>query len=152
MHIVMSACGVLCSDCAAYNAASKGPEYQKEAADAWRRIYGFQTDPEKMSCGGCQSSDAQVFHTSVKCTARRCCVSKGLTNCAECPEESCELLAKAQSNWDTVPEICANLSPSDFEKYAQPYCGFRERLQAARHALRPRADNSTRIPRKTRSE
>jgi hypothetical protein len=140
MNKVMSACGVICSDCPAYVAASRGLDYQKEAAEAWSRIYGFQTQPEKMSCGGCLSSDDQVFHTSVRCTARRCCLSKSLNSCAECPEESCELLARAQSNWDTVPEIGAKLSASDFEKYAQPYCGYRERFKAARRAFRSRAD------------
>lgn len=135
MDKIMSACGVLCSDCAAYLAASKGPAYQKEAADAWKRIYGFQTEPETMSCGGCLSADDEVFHTSVTCTARRCCLSKGLGSCAECSEESCELLSKAQSNWDSAPEIGARLSVSDFEKYAQPYCGCRERLESARRAF-----------------
>ncbi len=140
MNKIMSACGVICSDCAAYMAASRGYAFQKEAADAWRRIYGFQTEPMKMSCGGCLSSDDEVFHTSVRCTARRCCLSRGFNNCAECPEESCKLLAKAQSNWDTVPEIGSKLSASDFEKYAQPYCRYRERFEAARRAFRSRAD------------
>lgn len=140
MNKGMSACGVICSGCAAYLAASKGSAYRKEAADAWRRIYGFQTDPEKMSCGGCLSSDDQVFHTSVRCTARRCCLSKGFDSCAECPEESCALLARAQSNWDSVPEIGIKLSESDYEKYAQPYCAYRERFEAARRAFRSRSD------------
>jgi hypothetical protein len=140
MDKVMSACGVICSDCAAYFAASKGLAYQKEAAEAWSRIYGFQVEPKKMSCGGCLSSDDQVFHTSVKCTARRCCLSKRFASCAECPEKSCELLERAQSNWETVPEIGAKLSASDFEKYAQPYCGYRERLEAARRDFSSRVD------------
>lgn len=138
MNKTLSACGVICSDCAAYLGASRGSVYRKEAADAWSRIYGFQTDPEKMSCGGCLSSDDQVFHTSVRCTARRCCMSKGFGSCAECPQEPCDLLARAQSNWDTVPAISAKLCASDFEKYAQPYCGHRERLEAARRAFRSR--------------
>ncbi len=140
MDNVMSACGVLCSECAAYLAASRGPAYQKEAAGGWSRIYGFQVEPEQMSCGGCLSSDEQVFHSSVRCAARRCCLGKGLSSCAECPEESCEFLAKAQSNWDTVPEISAMLSASDFEKYARPYCGYRERFEAARRAFGSRDD------------
>lgn len=140
MNKVMSACGVICSDCAAYCAASKGLAYQKEAAEAWTRIYGFQVEPEQMSCGGCLSSDDQVFHSSARCTARRCCLTKGLNSCAECPETSCELLARAQSNWDAVPGIGSRLSASDFEKYAQPYCGYRERFEAARRVFRSRDD------------
>ena len=140
MKKVMSACGVICSDCAAYFGVSKGLAYQKEASEAWSRIYGFQVEPQKMSCGGCLSSDDQVFYTSVKCTARRCCLNKGYGSCAECPEKSCELLQRAQSNWETVPEIGAKLSASDCEKYAQPYCGYRERLEAARRDFASRVD------------
>lgn len=140
MEQVMSACGVICSDCAAYGAASKGPDFQKEAAEAWGRIYGFQVEPEQMSCGSCLSSDDEVFYTSIRCTARRCCRSKGFTSCAECREKSCELLKRAQSNWETVPEIGSRLSASDFEKYARPYCGYRERLEAARRDLAARRD------------
>ena len=40
MDTIMSACGVQCSECGAYRAASKGLPYQQEDADAWRRIYG----------------------------------------------------------------------------------------------------------------
>ena len=138
MDTIMSACGVVCSDCAAYVAASKGTAFRKEAAEAWNRIYGFQTPPEKMSCGGCLSSDDKVFHTSVTCAARRCCLSKGFSSCAECPDESCALLKKAQSNWDTVPEIGTSLSASDFEKYAQPYCGYRERIEAVKRVFQSR--------------
>jgi hypothetical protein len=140
MDGVMSACGVMCSGCAAYLAASKGPAYQKEVADAWHRIYGFEVEPAHVSCAGCLGPDDQVFPTSVRCTARRCCLSKGLTSCAKCPEESCELLARAQSVWDSVPGIGAKLSASDFERYAQPYCGHRERLAAARTPIGSRRD------------
>jgi len=136
MNEVMSACGVICSGCAAYLADSKGPVYQRAAADAWERIYGFRVETAKMSCGGCLSSDDLVFHTSVKCAARRCCLGKRFMSCAECPEEPCDLLMKAQSNWETVPEIGAKLSAPDFERYAQPYCGYRERLAAARESIR----------------
>ncbi len=132
---IMSACGVMCSQCGAYRAASKGAAYQKEVSDAWKRIYGFETDPAKMSCAGCLSSDDDVFYTSVKCTARRCCISKGFNSCADCPEEECALLEKAQSNWDNVPDMCAKLSKEDFDKYAQPYCGHRERLKATRRGF-----------------
>jgi len=132
MNNIMSACGVLCSGCAAYKARERGAAYQKEAAEAWARIYAFQTPPEKMTCGGCLSGDDEVFHTSVRCEARRCCRSKNLSSCAECPEEACALLAKAQLNWDSVPAMLDKLSASDREKYAEPYCGHRERLEEAR--------------------
>ena len=132
MDEMLSACGVFCSGCGAFRAASKGAVYQKEVADAWHRIYGLNVEAAKISCGGCQSPDKQVFYSSVQCTARRCCLDKGLRNCSDCLEKSCALLERAQSAWDGVPQIGAALSPADFEKYARPYCGHRERLAAMR--------------------
>jgi len=132
MDKLISACGVICSGCGAYQAASRGSAHQQKVADAWQRIYGLDVKPEQISCGGCLSPDDQVYHTSTRCSARRCCLTKKLKNCAECPVESCELLEKARSVWDTVPQIGATLSASDFEMYALPYCGHRERLTTLR--------------------
>jgi hypothetical protein len=133
MAVVMSACGVLCSECAAYRGRERGPDHQRRAAAAWLRIYGFKQDPAGMACGGCLSSDEEVFHTSRTCRARRCCRAKGLSSCAECSVQRCAALEKAQSAWDGVPEIGRTLSPADFAEYAEPYCGHRERIARARH-------------------
>jgi hypothetical protein len=132
MEKLMSACGVLCSECGAYLAASRGPEYQQQVADAWRRIYGRDEATANISCKGCLGSDEDVFHTSIRCTARRCCRSKGFKSCAECPKTLCEYLERAQSVWDGVPQIGLSLSAADFDRYARPYCSHRERLAAAR--------------------
>ncbi len=130
--MLMSACGVLCSSCPAYHGAEKGPAHQAKVVEAWTRIYSRPEPPEKIACGGCLSSDAEVFYTSVSCTCRRCCMAKGFQSCAECPEENCSLLERAQSVWDGVPAIGAALSAEEFDLYARPYCGQRERLASAR--------------------
>jgi hypothetical protein len=133
--VVMSACGVLCSGCGAYHAAAKGQDYQQQVADAWRRIYDRGEETANISCSGCLGSDEDVFHTSIRCTARRCCLNKGFRSCAQCPKDSCVDLERAQSVWDGVPQIGSSLSPEDFERYALPYCGHRERLAAVRKAV-----------------
>lgn len=132
MNKIMSACGVLCSDCPAYLGNEKGRAHQERTVKAWHRIYGLNETPETISCGGCLSADDQVFYTSRKCKARRCCLSKGLASCAECPVENCPDLERAQSVWDGVPEIAKPLSHADFVRYAQPYCNHRQRLMEAR--------------------
>lgn len=129
---MISACGVLCSECPAYLGQSKGVAHQQRTVEAWKRIYGLNETAEHISCCGCLGPDAEVFYTCRKCKARICCRSKGLSCCAECPVESCADLEKAQSNWDEVPNLVEKLSPADFEMYAMPYCGHRERLAAAR--------------------
>ena len=134
---MMSACGVLCSDCPAYHAAEQGVAFQRSVVEAWRRIYGLSEVPKHISCAGCLGPDDELFHTSRNCAARRCCRGKGFSTCAECPKESCPDLVKAQSVWDEVPQLAEKLSASDFAAYARPYCGHRERLAAARGLRRP---------------
>ncbi len=135
---MMSACGVICSECPAYHAQEKGIVHQKRVAEAWHRIYQLDEPAEHISCGGCMGSDEKIFHTCRSCKARLCCRSKGFGSCAECSLESCTDLRKAQSNWDEVPNLSGKLSASDFAEYAQPYFGYRKRLADARTAFRNR--------------
>ena len=132
----MSACGVLCSDCPAYLGETRGSAYQTQVAEAWHRIYGLNEPPSSISCGGCLGTTEDLFYTSRACKARNCCLTKGFSSCAECPEQGCELLEKAQSVWDEVPQQITRISASDFETYARPYCDHRPRLAAARMAFR----------------
>ncbi|HTR22777.1 MAG TPA: DUF3795 domain-containing protein [Terriglobales bacterium] len=134
MRKQISACGVICSDCPAYRAAEKGIAHQKRTAEAWLRIYERKERYEDVSCGGCPSSDDEVFHTSRPCQARRCCISKRFASCAECPVENCVDLERAQSVWDGVSEIASTLSQPDFVSYAEPYLDPRGRLNKARRA------------------
>jgi hypothetical protein len=46
--------------------------------------------------------------------------------------ESCAVLEKAQSAWDGVPNLKKKIPRTDFNAYARPYCGHRERLASAR--------------------
>ena len=139
MARMMSACGVLCSDCPAYHGDAKGVAHRERTVAAWRRIYRLNGTIENISCGGCLGPDDELFHTSRTCKARRCCRSKGLRSCAECAVEACPDLEKAQSVWDEVPDLVKVLSREDFVTYAQPYCDHRCRLTEARRALRRRA-------------
>lgn len=147
MSSMISSCGVICSDCPAYMAASKGAAHQKRTATAWRRIYGLEETADRISCGGCLGPDEQLFHSSRACAARRCCRSKGYATCAECQAEGCPDLERAQSMWDEVPEIAKALSRPEFVAYAQPYCDHRRRLYDARRAFENTATrDGTKLP------
>lgn len=136
MATMISACGVLCSDCPAYLGDEKGVAHQQQTAAAWKRIYGLDESPENIACRGCLGPDDQLFHTSRICNARLCCRSKGFSTCAECPEEQCPVLEKAQSAYDRLPDLARTLSPEDFATYAQPYCNHRQRLAEVRQSRR----------------
>ncbi len=135
---MMSACGVLCSNCPAYLGSARGLEHQQRVAEAWQRIYDLDFTAEQITCGGCLGSDKDLFCTMGACEARKCCISEWLASCAECPLAPCPKLEKAQAVWDGVPDLIRRLSPEDFEVYAQPYCGHRQRLEAASAAFRDR--------------
>ncbi len=135
MATIVSACGVLCSECPAYLGDVRGIAHQQCTVAAWKRIYGLNESAEDIACGGCPAPDGQVFHTCRACKARLCCRSKGFGTCAECPVEGCADLESAQSLWDGVPELAKTLSHEDFLAYAQPYCNHRRRLAEARLAL-----------------
>lgn len=134
MARMMSACGVWCSDCPAYHGSEKGVAHRRRTAAAWRRIYRLREPPAHIACDGCLAPDAAVFHSSVKCRARRCCLANGFASCAECTTASCADLERAQAVWDGVPNLVSLLSRSDFAAYARPYCGHRRRLAAVRAA------------------
>jgi hypothetical protein len=135
MKEIMSACGVLCSGCAAYRGDARGAEYQKRSATAWRRIYRMKLTPDEMACGGCLAPDEEVYRSSRTCETRKCCRSKGFSSCAGCDETAtCAKLKKVQSVWDGVLQVAATLSSADFEAYAKPYLDHRHRLAAARAA------------------
>lgn len=129
---MISACGVICSDCPAYHAKEKGIEYQQRLAEAWHRIYGLNEAAGSLSCGGCFGPDEEVFHNCRGCDARNCCRSNFFGSCAECPNEDCPDLEKAQSNWEGVPGLIDTLTPAEFAEFALPYCDARTRLQSLR--------------------
>jgi hypothetical protein len=137
--MMVSACGVLCTDCPAYQANATGPAHQARTADAWRRIYGLSVAAADLTCGGCLGPDEDLFHQSRTCVAGRCCRTNRFSTCAECPKESCPDLEQAQALWDEVPRLAATLCAGDFATYAQPYCGHRERLAGIRVARRRRS-------------
>lgn len=134
MATMISACGVLCSDCPAYLGDEKGAAHQQRTAAAWKRIYGLDEPAGNIACHGCLGPDDQLFHTSRACKARLCCRAKGFSTCAECPEEHCPDLEKAQSAYDRLPDLAQTLSAEDFAAYAQPYCNHRQRLLEVRLA------------------
>ncbi len=135
MARMMSACGVMCSVCPAFHGEAKGAAHQAKTAEAWLRIYGLNEPSQNISCDGFLGPDNKLFHTSIHCKARRCCLSKGFHSCAECNVIGCLYLEKAQSVWDEVPEISKNLSRRDFVIYARPYCNHRRRLANARQKV-----------------
>ena len=132
MTIRISACGVVCARCPAFLAGrAKDPAARERVASAWHELYGLDFGPDVISCGGCLGPDEDVFCTSRNCSARRCCRSRGLRGCAECPDRPCAELERAQSVWDGLEERAATLPGPVFREFVQPYCHARRRVPRA---------------------
>lgn len=134
---MVSACGVMCSECPAFHGKEKGLAHQKRTAAAWKRIFRMKVTAADIDCGGCLGEDDRLFRSSLQCKARQCCRAGGFVSCAECSVDSCAELEKAQSVWDGVPQLSKTLTKKDFTIYVQPYCGHRERLERARISKDP---------------
>ena len=129
MTIHMSACGVICSECPAFLAGqAKDPAARARVAAAWHELYELDFGPELISCGGCLGADEDLFFTSRKCAARRCCRSRGWDSCAGCADRPCADLERAQSIWDGLEERAKTLPEPVFREFVLPYCHARRRV------------------------
>jgi hypothetical protein len=134
----ISACGVICTDCPAYLAGqAKDPAARARVATAWHDLYGLNFGADVISCGGCFGSDEDLFFTSRKCAARRCCQARALPHCAECPARPCADLERAQSVWDGLEERAQTLPEPVFREFVLPYCHARERVPGKPGAAAP---------------
>jgi hypothetical protein len=107
MPKLISFCGLLCSDCAAYLATQTDDDKKRaEVAQMWSRQYGVNLKPQDINCDGCVSDSARhIGHCSV-CEIRKCGKQKKLTNCGYCDAYPCE---KLSAFFSLVPDAKSRL-------------------------------------------
>jgi hypothetical protein len=88
----ISCCGLDCSKCGAYLAAKADDDNKRaEVAKKWSAMYGGIVKPEDINCSGCRPKGPKFAHCNV-CEIRKCCMEKGLDNCAGCDMYVCNKL------------------------------------------------------------
>ncbi len=86
-------CGLNCSTCDAYLATQESDEMKREeTAKKWSQMYRAEIKANQINCNGCKSNGAKFFHCN-NCDIRKCCLEKGVENCAACKDYICETLS-----------------------------------------------------------
>jgi hypothetical protein len=86
-------CGLNCSRCDARIATQENDAMKrKETAEKWSQIYRAEIKANQINCDGCKSKGAKFLHCN-NCDIRRCCLEKGVENCAACKDYICEALS-----------------------------------------------------------
>jgi len=89
---MISCCGLDCSECGAYIATKDDDDdKRKEVSRQWSEMYDTDIDPEDINCNGCLSDEQKFSHCGV-CEIRKCCMEKGVENCAGCDMYGCDTL------------------------------------------------------------
>jgi hypothetical protein len=91
---LVSACGLICSDCPAYIATlANDADAIERVAEQWRQQHDPNIRAEHVWCEGCMNMAAtrRCGHCP-QCAIRACVVGRGLQNCAGCADYACDQL------------------------------------------------------------
>jgi hypothetical protein len=94
----LSYCGLACESCPIHVATlEKDVDLRDEMRRAIARQindhYGGNLNASDINdCDGCQSKTGFLFNGCYRCGIRKCCMERGLRNCAFCDEYACEML------------------------------------------------------------
>lgn len=93
MEKIISICGNVCSDCAAFKATKENDESKrKETAKVWSKMYSSEISPEDINCEGCMTAGGKKFNYCGVCEIRKCGIEKKVKYCAHCDEYICDKL------------------------------------------------------------
>jgi hypothetical protein len=99
MERIIGACGLVCSNCGAYQATQAGDaEAIARVAAEWTKEYGHETKPESVWCDGCMTAGARKCGHWGECDIRACAIERGVENCAGCADYACERIAGFMQN------------------------------------------------------
>jgi len=103
---MISCCGLDCSKCGAYvTTKTNDDKKREEVSKQWSEMYNTDIKPKEINCNGCRS-DGQKFSYCNVCEIRKCCMEKGLKNCAGCDEYIC---SKLEDFFKTAPDAKTTL-------------------------------------------
>ena len=90
---ILAACGLVCSDCDAYQATQAGDAAAiARIAGEWSNQFGAGIPPEAVWCDGCMTGGEHSCGHVSECEIRACVVEHGIDNCAPCADFGCQKL------------------------------------------------------------
>jgi len=108
MDLIIAYCGLVCSDCPAYNATQVGDQAGLERVAAqWREEFNApHISAESVLCDGCLTDIGHKFGHCHECKIRACGMEWALLNCAYCEDYACDTL---QEFFEWVPDARTRL-------------------------------------------
>ncbi len=93
MTKMMAFCGLCCSLCPTFLATRNNDDNaRKQTADMYAQKFGLVFAPEDINCDGCLSDSGTLISYCRDCKIRDCGQTRGVDNCAACPDQPCEKL------------------------------------------------------------
>ncbi len=104
MDQIIAVCGLICTDCPAYQATQAQDQAWLERVTAeWRQQFNAPDLPvEAVSCNGCLAEGQKQCTHCGECSVRLCALERGVLNCGVCPDYGCE---KITSLLAFMPEV-----------------------------------------------
>ncbi len=91
---MIASCGLDCSKCEGYQATQADSDtLRAEVAQKWSALYQKEIKPDQINCDGCRTEGRKLFYCEHVCEIRKCCISKGVENCAACAEFMCDTIS-----------------------------------------------------------
>ncbi len=93
MEKIISACGLICSDCLAYRATQQDDDnLRKQTAELWSNIYGANILSKDINCNGCMTDGVKFSHCN-ECDMRECAIAEDVENCGQCRDYPCQTIS-----------------------------------------------------------
>jgi hypothetical protein len=95
MERIIAVCGLDCAECEAYLATqANDEEWKKRVAAGWETAYHIpEVSLIDVTCDSCLATSGRLSKHCYECDIRLCGITRGLPNCAHCPDfETCEKL------------------------------------------------------------
>jgi len=107
MQEIVAYCGLVCTECPAYEATKKNDDKARaKIAEEWSKQFQHTFKTEDINCNGCLAVGEVQFSYCSMCDIRKCGSDRKVLNCAYCVEYPCDKLNNFHA---TVAEAKAKL-------------------------------------------
>ena len=133
MKAILTRCGYSCDPCLAYRPnVESHPENWQKLSDGWFKYFGFRMPPGQIVCDGCLPEEPDATLLDLDCPVRLCGLERGLDNCSQCEDYSCDRLRQRLVVYEEVRDcVDAEIPEDDYLWLIRP---LREQAAARRIA------------------
>ena len=108
-----------CDICPAFAPNRSSADLQRASA-VWAELFDVHIAATEICCSGCRGSGEGLLDK--ECPVRSCVLSRGLEDCAQCPQMPCENLKKRWVSREELELKHAHPIPEDdYQKYVLPF-------------------------------